>query len=132
MSNKIKNYIISILALLLLISICYIIQIYKHNPINVCLFNPCVNNEETAITITKAIIEEKYDYTFDMDDFVACEDVYNWQVHLKNEEDFDERVIVNDDSGVYINKQNGTIERIFIYEKDIEKYFKLKESMQYK
>ena len=118
--------IIIILSILLSASIIYNIKILSVLPENIIVLRKNVPDEEAAIGIAKVIFKVYTGVEFNDDDFSCAEDETGWQVHLKNRGDFDENVMTLDDSGVFINKYDGTIEFVSIGENDAEDYMKLK------
>lgn len=125
MSN-VKNFIICMLSAVILVLGGYIVQMYLAQPTLVALWKPCVPDEETAIEIAQVMFKVYTGYELDKDDFAVVSGDTQWQVHLKNEADFGEPGIVDDDSGVTINKQDGTIISVHDSAGSVECYFKLK------
>lgn len=123
---KIKNPIICVLSAIILVLCGYIVQIYMSQPTLVTLWKPCVPDKEAAIEIAQVVFKVYTGFEIDKNDFAVVADKETWHVHLKNKEDFGEPVIANDDSGVTINKQDGTITRVVATEGMVEDFFKLK------
>ena len=133
MKSKSK-VIIVILSVLLSASVIYNIRILSLSPDippavspeDIIVLRDNVPDEDAAIGIAKVIFKVYTGVELNDDDFSCCEGENEWQVHLKNEGDFDENILVSDDSGVFINKYTGTIKRVLISENAVESYMKLK------
>ena len=138
MKKQTKYIIIYILMVLVLSMTAHIVTLYISQPTVTALWKPCVPNEESAIKIAQIICKAYWDIEIEEEAFIAVCGKYNfnfeWQVRLKKEYDFnkkiDENYIVSDDSGIFINAQDGTISRVMIYKDDIDSYYELKRLYQ--
>lgn len=124
-SNVIKNIIICFLAVLSLGLGGYITAIYHTQPTLVALWEPCVPDEETAIGIAQAIYKSKTGYELEKDAFKVYGGDDEWQVTLEQYVP-EGKFLGCDTSGVYINKQDGTITQAWLSKKDVEEYLSWK------
>ena len=129
--KKVKSVIIYMLSLVIFGMLVYITVLYITDPVAVKLWKPCIPDEEAAVRLAQIAVRSYYDIDIEKEAFVAVNGNYNfgneWQVRLKNVSDFNKNYIVSDDSGVFINAQDGTIDRFMIPDSYITSYYELKE-----
>ncbi|HIU56433.1 MAG TPA: hypothetical protein IAA61_01305 [Candidatus Ornithomonoglobus merdipullorum] len=136
--QTVKYVIICILSSLILGMLVHITALYVSHPVAVKLWRPCVPNEETAIRLAQIACKSYWNIDIEKDAFVAIHGNHEfndeWQIRLKNDYDFNEDLykghIISNDSGVFINTQDGTIKRFMIYDNEITSYYELKELYQ--
>lgn len=136
--KKIKYVIICILLSLISGMIVYITELYISHPVSLKLLQPCVPDEDTAISLAQTACKSYLDIDIEKEAFIAVhgKDVFGdgWQVRLKNKYDFNKELyknhIVSDDSGVFINSQDGTIQLFMISDDSINEYYELKNMYQ--
>lgn len=136
--KKVKYAIIYILSLLIFSMIVHITVLYISHPISVKLWKSCIPNEETAVRLAQIACKSYWDIDIEKEAFVAVHGNHEfsdeWQVRLKNNYDFNKELyknhIISNDSGVFINTQDGTIKRFMIYDNEITSYYELKELYQ--
>lgn len=133
--RKVKYAIICFLSSLILVMIAYIAAIYIYHPVSLKLWKPCVPDEEAAIGFAQIACRTCLGVDVEKDAFVAVRGRHEfgdeWQVYIKTKYDFDKELykdyIITNDSGVFINSQDGTIMRFMINRDAIEEYYALKE-----
>lgn len=136
--KKVKYVIIYVLSSLILGMLVHITTLYISQPTMVTLWKPCVPDEETAIKLAQIACKSYWGIDVEAEAFVAVhgdhEFIDEWQVRLKNNYDFNKELyknhIISNDSGVFINTQDGTIKRFMIYDNEITSYYELKELYQ--
>ena len=108
------------------------------HPTALTLWRPCVPDEESAIRLAQIVCKSYYGIDVEADAFVAIHWDYEftdiWQVRLKKDYDFNaklyEGLIISDESGVFINSQDGTVTNVLINDRDITEYYELKSQYQ--
>ena len=138
MRSKAKYVTICVLALLILGLSAYIIFIYVSHSVSLKLWKPCVPDEETAIGLAQIACRTCLGKDVEKEAFVAVHGSHEfgdeWQVYIKTKYDFDKDFykdsIITNDSGVFINSQDGTIIRFMITSNAIDEYYELKELYQ--
>lgn len=132
--RKIKYAIICFLFSLILVMIAYVAAIYIYHPVSLMLWKPCISDEEAAIRLAQIACRAYFDTDVEKEAFVAVHGRHGfrdeWQVYIKSKYDFNkefyENYIITNDSGVFINSQDGTVKMVQVNDSDIAVYYELK------
>lgn len=135
--KKVKITVLIILSIIINMLI-YIALLYILHPTALTLWRPCVPDEEAAIRLAQIVCKSYWGIDVEADAFVAIhwdhEFTDSWQVRLKKDYDFNaelyEGLIISDESGVFINSQDGTVTSVWIDDSDITEYYELKSQNQ--